>query len=127
MLTSPSSAPASVGLQACIFDMEHKCIDPIVVHSSLIICLSSDGPLRKIKEIKSLNISHRASGTIFKVILPIELLPISAGAIIDGGVLKRRQIRRDREQIAGTSYPSSSTEVEQRAASKWRGQRPRRF
>ena len=68
--------------------MEHKCIDPFVVRSSLIICLSSDGPLRKIKGIKSLNISHGASGTIFKVILPIDSLSNSAGAIIGGGVFE---------------------------------------
>ena len=88
MLAPPSSAPTYVGLQACICDMEHKCIDPFVVHSSLIICLSSDGPLRKIKGIKSLNISHGASGTIFKVILPIDSLSNSAGAIIGGGVFE---------------------------------------
>jgi hypothetical protein len=68
--------------------MEHKCIDPFVAYSSLFICLSSIGSLRKIKGIKSLNISHGASGTIFKVILPIESLSISTGAIVDGGVFE---------------------------------------
>ncbi|KAL3805746.1 hypothetical protein ACHAW5_003826, partial [Stephanodiscus triporus] len=84
ILNGSSKAPSSAGLQACICDMEHNCTEPFVVHSSMILCLSSNGPLRKLERIKSLNISHEASGTIFQAIIPTESLSISDSFIVDG-------------------------------------------